>query len=159
MGGIMTTTNKSDTVEQEGPISIRLLADHYRRAASLLRESGQRGSPMSWAPFRLVAVHAIELYLTAFLLHRGMSADEVRQQMGHHLGKRADAARAAGLILRQRTYEHLVSLSSSKEYRVSRYEPSGLYTASELNRLTATLDEVTHKTALASAAFPSAVVG
>lgn len=151
----MTTTSKSDTVEQEGAISIRLLADHYRRAASVLRESGQRGSPMSWAPFRLVAVHAIELYLTAFLLHRGMSADEVRQQMGHHLGKRADAARAAGLILRQRTYDHLVSLSSSKEYRVSRYQPSGLDTASELNRLTATLDEVTHKTALAAAVVPT----
>lgn len=149
MGAVMATTSKSNTVDQEGPISIRLLADHYRRAAVLLRESGQRGNPMSWAPFRLVAVHAIELYLTAFLLHRGMGAEEVRQQMGHHLGKRADAARAAGLILRQRTYEHLVSLSSSKEYRVSRYQPSGLDTASELNRLTATLDEVTHKTAIA----------
>ncbi len=155
MGAVMATTDKSKTVEQEGPISIRLLADNYRRAAMLLRESGQRGNPMSWAPFRLVAVHAIELYLTAFLLHRGMTGDEVRQQMGHHLGKRADAAKAAGLILRQRTHEHLVSLSSSKVYRISRYQPSELETASELNRLTATLDEVTHKTALAAAAVPS----
>lgn len=154
----MASNGKSYPGEQEGPISIRLLADHYRGAAILLRASGQRGNPMSWAPFRLNAVQAIELYLTAFLLHRGSSAVEVRR-MGHDLGARADAARTAGLTLRKRTHEHLVSLSASREYLISRYSPRDLETASQINRLAATLAEVTHKTAIASAAAPSMAVG
>lgn len=109
---------------------------------------------MSWAPFRLTAVQAIELYLTAFLLHRGCGAVEVRR-MGHHLGLRADAAAAAGLKLRKRTYEHLVSLSVSREYLITRYCPDGLESVSQINRLTATLAEVTHKTAVVGASFPS----
>lgn len=109
---------------------------------------------MSWAPFRLTAVQAIELYLTAFLLHRGCSAIEVRR-MGHHLGLRAEAAAAVGLQLRKRTHEHLVSLSASREYLITRYCPEGLESASQINRLTATLAEVTNKTAVTGAEFPS----
>lgn len=109
---------------------------------------------MSWAPFRLTAVQAIELYLTALLLHRGCSAAEVRR-MGHNLGLRADAAAAAGLRLRKRTHEHLDSLSASREYLITRYCPEGLESASQINRLTATLDEVTHKTAVVGASFSS----
>lgn len=75
--------------------------------------------------------------------------------MGHHLGLRAEAAAAAGLQLRKRTHEHLVSLSASREYLITRYCPDGLESASQLNRLTATLAEVTHKTATSGAAFPS----
>jgi len=145
---------KSYPGENAGPISLRLLADQYRRAAAVLRDSGQRGHPMSWAPFRLTAVQAIELYLTAFLLHRGCSAIEVRR-MGHHLGLRAEAAAAAGLQLRKRTNEHLASLSDSREYLITRYCPDGLESASQINRLTATLAEVTHKTAVVGASFPS----
>lgn len=109
---------------------------------------------MSWAPFRLTAVQAIELYLTAFLLHRGYSTIEVRR-MGHHLGLRAEAAAAVGLQLRKRTHEHLVSLSASREYLITRYCPEGLDSASQINRLTATLTEVTHKTGVTGAKFPS----
>jgi hypothetical protein len=154
----MASNGKSYPGEQAGPISIRMLADEYRRAATLLRDNGYRGHSMSWAPFRLVAVQAIELYLTAFLLHRGCSTVEIRR-MGHDLGARCDVALAAGLTLRKRTCEHLVSLSSSREYLVSRYSPSDLDNASQINRLTATLAEVTHKTAVASAAIPSKLVG
>lgn len=150
----MASNGKSYPGDQAGPILLRLLADQYRRAAVVLRDCGQRGHPISWAPFRLTAVQAIELYLTAFLLHRGWSAVEVRQ-MGHHLGSRADAAAAAGLKLRKRTYEHLVSLSASREYLVTRYCPDGLESTSQINRLTATLAEVTHKTGVASASLPS----
>jgi len=150
----MATNVKPYPGEQAGPISLRLLADQYRRAAVLLRDNGQRGHPMSWAPFRLTAVQAIELYLTAFLLHRGSSAVEVRR-MGHHLGLRAEAAAIAGLQLRKRTHDHLISLSASREYLVTRYCPDGLETASQINRLAATLAEVTHKTAVAGASFPS----
>ena len=150
----MASDVKSYPGDQTGPISLRLLADQYRRAAMLLRDSGQRDHPMSWAPFRLTAVQAIELYLTAFLLHRGSETIEIRR-MGHHLGLRAEAAAAAGLQLRKRTHEHLVSLSASREYLITRYCPEGLESASQINRLTATLSEVTHKTAVVAAAFPS----
>lgn len=75
--------------------------------------------------------------------------------MGHHLGLRAEAAAIAGLQLRKRTHDHLISLSASREYLVTRYCPDGLETASQINRLAATLAEVTHKTAVAGASFPS----
>lgn len=127
-------------------MSIRMLADQYRRAAELLQGSGRRGYPMSWAPFRLNAVQAIELYLTAFLLRCGHDAVDVRR-MGHDLGQRAAAAMTHGLTLRKRTYEHLVQLSASREYLITRYCPDGLETASQINRLAATLAEVTAKSA------------
>jgi type I restriction enzyme R subunit len=44
------------------------------------------------------------------------------------------------------TFEHLQSLSSSREYLVTRYDPDSPPT-SELNRLAATLEEVARKTA------------
>lgn len=42
---------------------VRLLADHYRKTAHLLQQMGRPGDPLSRAPFRLAAIHAIELYL------------------------------------------------------------------------------------------------
>jgi hypothetical protein len=150
----MASNVKSYPGDQAGPISLRMLADQYRRAAAILRDSGQRSHPMSWAPFRLSAVQAIELYLTAFLLHRGYSAIEIRR-MGHDLGLRANAAATAGLQLRKRTHEHLVSLSASREYLITRYCPDGLETASQINRLAATLAEVTHKTSAVGTSSPS----
>jgi hypothetical protein len=54
---------------------LRLLADEFREAADLLLErQGRRRAPLSRAPFRLSAIHAIELYLNAFLMHRGHAA-------------------------------------------------------------------------------------
>ena len=114
------------------------LANEYRIAAQLLVQNGRPGEPRSRAPFRMVAIHAVELYLNAFLLRSGHSAGEVRG-LQHNL-----AARELGLVLRKRTREHLHAMSQSREFLVTRYVPSGT-SLSEINRLQATLTEVAQK--------------
>lgn len=120
------------------------LADEYRKAAQLLTQLGQPGKPLSRAPFRLAAIHAIELYLNALLLHSGSEANAVRG-LQHDLARRALLAADAGLKLRLRTANHLSTLQQSREYLVTRYGPELTGNVSQINRLEATLEEVAKK--------------
>lgn len=126
------------------PGEIRLLADEYRKAAHLLRQLGRAGQPLSRAPFRLSAIHAIELYLNALLLNRGYAPAEIRR-MQHDLAERTGLAIAGGLRLRARTAAHLNALAESREYLVTRYGPELSGTISQINRFEATLEEVARK--------------
>ena len=126
---------------------VRLLADHYRKAAHLLQQLGQPGDPLSRAPFRLTAIHAIELYLNALLLHRGIDPRRIRG-MQHDLARRTEMANSNGLHLRVRTAAHLWTLAEQREYLVTRYGPDLAGTSSQTNRLAATLDEVAGKVTL-----------
>lgn len=123
------------------------LANEYRIAAQLLVQNGRPGEPRSRAPFRMVAIHAVELYLNAFLLRSGYSAGQVRG-LQHNLAARAELAVECGLVLKKRTREHLHSMSQSREFLVTRYMPS-CTTLSEINRLQATLTEVAQKVSAA----------
>lgn len=123
---------------------VQALADEYRAASKALRKLRRRGAALSVAPFRLTAIHAVELYLNAFLLKQGHSPAHVRK-LQHDLFARAELAIAGGLTLRKRTIEHLRNLSSAREYLVSRYAPELADTLSEINRLEATLGEVANK--------------
>ena len=125
------------------PAEVVALADEYRFAAQLLVQNGRPGEPRSRAPFRMVAIHAVELYLNAFLLQSGHSAGQVRG-LQHNLAARAELAVERGLVLRKRTREHLHSMSQSREFLLTRYVPSGT-SLSEINRLQATLTEVAQK--------------
>lgn len=118
------------------------LADEYRQAADALLGRGRRGAPISRAPYRFMAIHAVELYLNAMLLAAGHPPVELRR-MHHDLASRAELA-SAKLALRRRTLEHLLILSRTREYLTTRYDP-GATAASELNRLAATLAEVGDK--------------
>lgn len=120
------------------------LAEEYRKAANHLIQLGRPGKPLTRAPFRLAAIHAVELYLTALLLHRGYGPNQIRK-MQHDLSERTEHAIEAGLRLRAKTAKHLQSLSQNREYLVTRYGPELAATASQINRLTATLEEVAAK--------------
>src|SRR5882672_496476 len=74
------------------------LAEEYRKAAQLLLKHGRSGAPLTWAPCRLSAIHAIELFLSALLLHQGHKASAIRA-MQHDLSKRAEQT-VASLQLR-----------------------------------------------------------
>ncbi|MER9545693.1 hypothetical protein NKI72_27205 [Mesorhizobium sp. M0437] len=130
--------------ELASPLQVHELAEEYRKAATMLLRLGRPGKPLTRAPFRLSAIHAIELYLTALLLHRGRSPNQIRK-MQHDLSARTELALEAGLRLRAKTAQHLHSLSQNREYLVTRYGPELAATASQINRLTATLDEVAAK--------------
>lgn len=125
------------------PEEVLRLAVQYLEAAKALLPLRKRGNPLSLAPFRLLAIHALEVHLNALLLAKGHKSTKVRG-MQHNLAARTDIAVVLGLVLRKRTAQHLRCLSETREYLASRYDP-GLSAASEINRLTATLDEVASK--------------
>lgn len=130
--------------ELASPKQIHKLAEEYRKAATELLKLGRSGKPLTRAPFRLCAIHAIELYLTALLLHRGHNPNQIRK-MQHDLAARSAHTVDAGLRLRAKTANHLQSLSQNREYLITRYGPELAATASQINRLTATLEEVAVK--------------
>ena len=129
--------------ETATPQQIILLANEYRRAAETLRETSRRREPISLAPYRFVAIHAIELYLNAVLLAAGHPSAKLRG-LHHDLASRVKFASSAKLNLRTRTLKHLRGLSETREYLVTRYDPA-LSATSQLNRLAATLNEVADK--------------
>lgn len=128
------------------PDEILALADEYRAGAKALLEKGRKGQPLSLAPARLCAIHAIELYLNADLLARGTTPGEIRSH-AHDLASRINEAGRDGLVLRKRTALHLARMTENREYLVSRYGPELTATCSQINRLMATLEEVARKTA------------
>lgn len=126
------------------PAQIFALADAYRHAAHLLLSAGEKGKPLSRAPFRLTAIQAIELYLNAYLLRLGHKPEDLRG-LQHDMRRRAELAISAGLKLRLRTAEHLRFLHQKREYLITRYGPELTASVSQVNRLTATLEEVARK--------------
>jgi HEPN domain-containing protein len=118
------------------------LANAYRRSAGRLLKD--RRQSLACAPATLCAIHAIELYLNAFLLHRGSSPKEIRRHV-HDLAGRGALVMERGLVLRRRTIEHLGKITRDREYLVSRYGPEKISTLSQVNRLIATMDEIARK--------------
>lgn len=120
------------------------LADEYCVAAYSLLSQSNRMSPSSSAPARLCAIHSVEMYLNAFLIFHGMTPAEVRG-LQHNLAERAAAAARNSLGLRSRTQAHLLRIHDQREYLVVRYGPEQVQGLSELNRMFATLKEVSTK--------------
>ncbi|WP_415914732.1 hypothetical protein [Rhodopseudomonas palustris] len=129
------------------------MAEEYRKAAHVLLQLGRRGAPLSHAPCRLSAIHAIELYLNALLIIKGHERSQIRA-LQHDLAARTALAIASGLLLRKRTAAHLSAMTGNREYVVTRYGPEMAATISQINRLTATLDEVAAKVAAILKASP-----
>ncbi|MCZ8158299.1 MAG: hypothetical protein O9256_00140 [Rhizobiaceae bacterium] len=118
------------------------LADSYYHAARvLLDDNSKKMVPYSSAPARMAAIHAIELYINAFLRHEGSAPEDVRKRM-HHL---AEPNLVRKLKLRKRTAEHLDAMTTRREYLIARYAPERVTDHTQLNRLYATLDEVMKK--------------
>ena len=95
------------------PEQLLQLAEEYRKAADALLPTGEKGSPTSFAPWRLLAIYAIELYLNASLLHFGLKPDEIRG-LQHDMAARAELAIAKELS--SGTAAHLATISTNREY-------------------------------------------
>ena len=137
-------TKKVYPGELATPAQVHMLAHEYRNAAIHLASLGRPCEPLSRAPFRLAAIHAIELYLNAFLLKHGHPASEIRS-LQHNLADRHKLAANYGLQLRAKTAQHLNDLAENREYLVTRYGPEMTSSTSQSNRLTATMEEVMTK--------------
>ncbi len=120
------------------------LAQEYHAAHNHLMVRPNSGQAHASAPARLLAIQAIELYLNAFLRNAGESPQAVRG-LQHDLGKRTALAIERGLVLKKRTAEHLMALTSTREYLSSRYGPELSSTWSNMNRIAATLKELFEK--------------
>ena len=130
--------------ELASSIEIFALAEEYKKAAHALQALGVRGKPLTRAPMRLAAIHAIELYLNALLLNQGYDPAEVRG-LQHNLQRRTELAVFCGLKLRVKTMDHIKTMGRTREYLIMRYGPELASTASQINRLQATLEEVSTK--------------
>lgn len=126
------------------PDQVLKLANEYSRAAAILIERRTKKAPLSSAPIRFSALHAIELYLNAFLLKAGMTPSQLRGLL-HDLAKRTDLALQHGLVLRNGTLKHLRELAETREYLATRYGADILSPGAEITRITATLDELNTK--------------
>ncbi|MBB3386670.1 hypothetical protein ACK83U_19305 (plasmid) [Rhizobium sp. WW22] len=117
------------------------LAARYRDAANTL---GEGLSKPNHLPRRLLALHSIKLYLDALLLANGLNRQTICSFEGN-LNERTRVAMDLGLVLRKRTAAHLATLSSSREYLAVSYGSETTATLSQMNRVMATLDEVSLK--------------
>lgn len=131
--------------DEASPAEILAHAHAYREAARLLTPA-KGASRAIRAPQRLVAIHAVELYLNAYLRAAGHMPKDVRTQ-GHNLARRADLAHAAGLVLRRRTAAHLAAMTENRDYLAARYAPARPPACLSYNRLDATLKELAEKVA------------
>lgn len=122
------------------------LAAQYRDAAGTLRAHLPKTSPRPVAPIRFCALQAVELYLCAYLMQRGIPFKDARSQQ-HNLRVLVDSAIQNGFRLRQKTVRHLHLISETREYFTMRYGPEIPPGANELQRLFATLDEVASRVA------------
>lgn len=120
------------------------LADEYLAAAHSLLSQVSRKRLLSSAPARLCAIHAVEMYLNAFLIFHGSDHKQVRG-FQHDLAQRAVMATEKGLCLRVKTQAHLLKIHDQREYIVVRYGPEQARGLSELNRIFATLNEIRTK--------------
>jgi hypothetical protein len=119
------------------------LANEYRHAADALRLAGRRGEEISFSPYRMVAIHSVELYLNAVLVAGGHPPAKLRG-LHHDLASRIKFAPITELNLRTRTLGHIRRLSEAREYLATRYDPAPS-TPSQLNRLEATLSQLAAK--------------
>ncbi len=126
------------------PEELLRAARQYRAAAeTLLATDG------ATAPCRFLAAHAVELFLSAFLVAKGIPPVAVRR-MGHDVGARVDEAIKYGLTLRKKTEGHIRALSLGREYLFARYAPR-LISQVPANRIGATLKQLDERVGAALA--------
>ena len=96
--------------DDASPYDMNRLVDFYRDAAHRSSGSILAGDPISAGRMRLLAIHSIELNLSAHLLIHGSSWPTIRK-MGHDLTARLERATENGLVLRERTSAHVRAIA------------------------------------------------
>ena len=134
--------DKTTTTPQE---LVQLAQSYFEASEKFLRPCKKaKKSPhqtLAHAPYRFNAIHAIELYLSAYLQLNKHEPQEIRD-LQHNLEERTTRATKAGLVLRKRTISHLGKLTSTREYVETRYHPAALKKLSQPTQLLATLKDV-----------------
>jgi hypothetical protein len=130
-GGVPQKSTKSSS-------QYLLIAMRYEcLALGLLAEKRKLDAELVF-PARFLMVHAVEMYLLSWLAHHDASTDR-----NHDFKTKVENATEAGLHLKKKTYDHIVTLR--QEYNFLRYGAAESVPMPPLNRLQATLHEVSNK--------------
>lgn len=143
----MTNTSNTNEVYPGNDATakeILSLAREYRLTASALDKLRKQNQRLSSAPYRFAAVHAIELYLNAYLMHHGLTPAEIRGT-AHDLEFRAASAREHGLILRCKTIALITRINQNREYLIVRYGYKQMAAVVSVTELQSVLNEVSKK--------------
>jgi len=146
-----TITPRTSELPPTTPKELVELAQSFVAASETYLTLHKKTKSVAQAPYRFNAIHAIELYLTAYLQLNKHEPGEIRD-LQHNLKERTARATKAGLVLRKRTISHLGKMTSTREYVETRYHPAALKKLSQPTQLLATLKEVREKVEKAVAA-------
>jgi hypothetical protein len=130
-----------DTSALASPQAVLDLAGNYRAAADHLFAAFRNGNRQFDLPARLCALHAVELYLHAFLRFRGVACGHIKARH-HNLWHEEFCHR---LELDAKTSQHLKDLSENREYRAVRYPDGQQARLSQTNRMARTLGAIREK--------------
>ncbi len=144
MANTPVVTSRETDAAPISPQELAELARSYAEASRAYLETHKSSRSISQAPYRFAAIHAIELYLTAYLQLNRHEPKEIRD-LQHDLEQRTARAIKAGLILRKRTVTHLGKLTITREYVETRYHPAAMPKLSQPAQLLATLNDVQQK--------------
>ncbi|MEM9797371.1 MAG: hypothetical protein AAF919_12835 [Pseudomonadota bacterium] len=118
------------------------LAEIYFDTAEKMFSDRVKGEGLAHAPARFCAIHAIELFLNAFLKSEGDRPAQIRGRLHNLCNERF----ISDLRLKKKTAEHLREITERREYLIARYAPDRTSQHTQINRLQATLREVRKKT-------------
>lgn len=102
-------------------IGLFILADDYLNAA---RTAAAGVKSARSGPVRLLALHACELFLKAYLRETGSTHASMRK-LNHDLAAHADLAMERGLALGKARYNDLRVVTEIKDYVGARYRAGG----------------------------------
>jgi hypothetical protein len=146
--GTVMQNKKSETSaypgEKMSPGQMLALAHEYKRIAQSLDKLEIKSRPIALAPFRFAAIHAIELYINAYLLFRGVEARELRK-INHDLVRRQIWAHELGLVLRSKTIERIGQIMLNREYLSARYSVCHVKNGLDFTQLEMVMSELAKK--------------
>ncbi len=138
-GGPSPATAQADT--EATPQDVLAVAGSYAEAADHLFAQHRTAKPDLNMPARLCALHAVELYLHAFLRFRGASAKQIRARSHSLWHEEFNKV----LDLDPKTRQHLQDLSSERVYVSVRYPIDHVSRPCPINRMERTLEAVREK--------------
>jgi hypothetical protein len=100
---------------------------YHVSARSLMKNPPPRLSHKD-APVRSLLHHAVELYLKAFLLKKGMTPDKLRGKDGHNYERLVEEAQKRGLGLDPAFENTLIGMQFFDVFSTARYQSGGGHT-------------------------------
>jgi len=144
MGGTLKTNPEClEQVDSAAPDLIAL-ANEYAKCANALNGLRKQNRRLQSAPHRFAALHAIDLYLNACLIHLGKGLKHTKS-LQHNFYVKFELLELEGFVLKQRFKTYLKLLTDSGEYTQTRYSFHTVSDELSIPQLQALLREIAKK--------------